>query len=122
MDDRRKTPRVKLECPVLMRALAKPETLSLTNSFCENISELGLKVTSFNYYLMKEKVHLHLFSPDCANLLDAVGEVVWVEKLPFQSRYKVGIRFVEESKSFYLKVKHLIKNCIMSLILKMEGK
>lgn len=69
----------------------------MRNSFSNNISEIGLGITSFDFFAVNKKVHLQLFSSAWAHLLEIIGRVIWIKRVPFQERFKIGIEFMDTS-------------------------
>ncbi|MFH1093879.1 MAG: PilZ domain-containing protein [Candidatus Omnitrophota bacterium] len=111
MDDKRQYIRQEYRCPLQIKALSLNGTQFIRNSFSNNISEIGLGITSFDFFGVNEKVHLQLFSSAWAHLLEIIGRVVWVERLPFQDRFKIGIEFVDTSESLKKKIKDIMSSC-----------
>ena len=97
MMERRKAERKNFSCPLQVQAISAEVGSFLRNSFCRNISLTGLSLTSFDFYPVEGKVHLQIFSNAWMKLIEIIGRVVWVEQLPFQNRYKIGIEFVDRS-------------------------
>jgi hypothetical protein len=107
MDDRRKFERRQVECALQIQAIAATDHI-IRNSFCNNVSQIGMSITSFDFYPVNGKVHLNLISTAFNTILEAIGRVVWVREMPFQKRFKIGIEFENASESLMAKVKALI--------------
>ncbi len=108
MGEKRQYIRHNIKCPLQIRALAMDGTQFMRNSFSNNISEIGLGITSFDFFAVNEKVHLQLFSSAWAHLLEIIGKVVWVKRLPFQDRFKIGIEFVDTTESLKQKIRSIM--------------
>ena len=108
MGDNRAYVRQDVNCPLQLKALTMEGTQFMRNSFSTNISEIGLGITSFDFFAVNEKVHLQLFSSAWASLLEIIGKVVWIKRLPFQDRFRIGIEFVDTSESSTQKIKNLM--------------
>ncbi len=108
MNDKRKYIRKDFEYPLQIRALTMDSTQFIRNSFSNNISEIGLGITSFDFFAVNEKIHLQIFSSVWAILVEIIGRVVWVKRLPFQDRFKIGIEFIDASESLMQKIKSLM--------------
>jgi len=108
MMERRRFPRIEHECPVQMRAVNNDEHNLLRNSFCRNISTVGVTVISFDFYPVNGKVYLELLSRTCAKLFAIIGRIVWVQQIPFQNKYKIGIEFMGTSVDSERKIKAIM--------------
>ena len=108
MSDKRQYIREDLRCPLQIKALSMDGTQFMRNSFSNNISELGLGITSFDFFAVGEKVHLQLFSSAWAQLLEIIGRVVWIKRLPFQDRFRIGIEFVDTTESLKQKIRGIM--------------
>ncbi len=98
MNERRRFPRQLLLCPVQIKAVDAADQYLMRNSFCMNISALGIEITSFDFYPVSGKVHLKLLSNACVKLFEIIGRIIWVQEMPFQNKYKIGIEFVDKSR------------------------
>lgn len=107
MDDRRRFERKGVECPLQIQAIAASDHM-IRNSFCNNVSQIGMSITSFDFYPVNGKVHLNLLSNALTSMVEAIGKVIWVRELPHQKRFKIGIEFVDISENLKEKVKSLI--------------
>ena len=108
MADKRQYIRADLRCPLQIKALSMDGTQFMRNSFSNNISQIGLGLTAFDFFAINEKVHLQLFSSAWVRLLEIVGRVVWIKRLPFQDRFKIGIEFVDISENAKQKIRSLM--------------
>ncbi len=108
MGEKRQYLRQEFKCPLQIKALAMDGTQFMRNSFSNNISEIGLGLTSFDFFAVNEKVHLRLFTDAWAQLLEIIGRVVWVKRLPFQERFKIGIEFVDTTESLKQKIRSIM--------------
>ena len=108
MDDKRLYLRQECRFPLQIKALSIDGTQFMRNSFSNNISEIGLGITSFDFFAVNEKVHLQVFSSAWAHLLEIIGKVIWIKIVPFQDRFKIGIEFVDSSESLKQKIKNIM--------------
>ena len=109
MDDRRRYERAKVACPLQVKAIAVDSPV-IRNSFCNNMSPVGMAFTSFDFYPVDGKVHLNILSAAMNKVMEVIGRVVWVREIPHQNRYKIGVEFEDCSDSFVDKVKKFITN------------
>jgi len=121
MIEKRKAQRVRMDCPVQVREVTYVPCELLRNSFCRNISQLGLEIVSFCPYQVTGQVHVRILSDDYISLLEAIGQVVWVHRFPFQNKYRVGIKFLYNRKIFYQKLKTLIRDTRIKCIFSSKG-
>ncbi len=108
MDDRRKFERSRVQCPLQIKAIAANDHM-IRNSFCNNISAVGMSITSFDFYPVDGKVHFSLLSNALTNMVEAIGRVVWIRELAHQKRFKIGIEFEDASEGLMNKIKSLIE-------------
>ena len=104
MNDKRQYIRQECTYPLQLKALTMDGTQFIRNSFSNNISEIGLGITSFDFFPVNEKVHLQLFTSAWGHLLEIIGRVVWIKRVPSQDRFKIGIEFVDTSESLKQKI------------------
>ncbi|MCK4994357.1 MAG: PilZ domain-containing protein [Candidatus Omnitrophica bacterium] len=112
MSEKRLSIRQDCSYPLQIKALTMDGTQFIRNSFSNNISEIGLGITSFDFFAVNEKVHLQVFSSAWANLLEIIGKVVWVKRLPFQERFKIGIEFVDTTESLKQRIKNIMNKSL----------
>ncbi|MBU1086643.1 MAG: PilZ domain-containing protein [Candidatus Omnitrophica bacterium] len=107
MDERRRFERKGVDCPLQIQAVAAAQHI-IRNSFCNNVSPVGMSITTFDFYPVNGKVHLNLLSSTLTSMVEAIGRVIWVRELPHQKRFKIGIEFEDASDSLMAKIKSLI--------------
>ncbi|MFH1776387.1 MAG: PilZ domain-containing protein [Candidatus Omnitrophota bacterium] len=64
---------------------------TLTN----DISAGGVKIMSDYFLPISTILTLQLSLDQAQEIVQATGEVVWIEKLPYSERYKIGVKFKE---------------------------
>lgn len=111
MDDRRRFQRNRVECSLQIQTLVANDHM-IRNSFCDNVSPVGMSITSFDFYPVDGKVHLNIMSSALTNMVEAIGRVVWVRELPNQKRFRIGIEFEDASESLIGKIKSLIEKSL----------
>ncbi|MFH1061542.1 MAG: PilZ domain-containing protein [Candidatus Omnitrophota bacterium] len=111
MDERRRFERSRVECPLQIQAISATDNM-IRNSFCNNVSPVGMSITSFDFYPVNGKVHLNLLSNALTSMVEAIGRVVWVREMPHQKRFKIGIEFENASENLMQKVRSLINNSL----------
>ncbi|MCG2713107.1 MAG: PilZ domain-containing protein [Candidatus Omnitrophica bacterium] len=108
MSEKRRYIRQELKYSLQIKSLAMDGVQFMRNSFSNNISEIGLGITSFDFFAVNEKVHLQLFSSAWVHLLEIIGKIVWIKRLPFQDRYKIGIEFVDTAESLKQRIRSMM--------------
>ena len=93
--ERRKFVRVSSDYPVQLKHVPQNYPIQVHNSMSQDISEGGLQLSSFYFYPVHCKMTFEIFVSQDTEPISGVGRVVWVEQLPYQDRYKVGIEFSE---------------------------
>jgi len=109
MIERRKYPRRDMECPLQIRVVDGDINSVKRNSFCKNISRVGLATMSFDFFPVNAIVHLQLFSETLGKILEVIGKVVWIKQLRFQHKYKLGIEFVDNSPDVEIKILDILQ-------------
>jgi c-di-GMP-binding flagellar brake protein YcgR len=97
VSERRKFVRVYSDFPVQLKDMKPDAPVQIHNSLSQDLSEGGVQISSFYFYPVHSKmmVELHLNNDSAA--VKTMGKVVWVEQLPYQDVFKVGIEFSELS-------------------------
>jgi len=94
-ENRRRFPRLTKDVSVQLKQVPDNYSVKIHNSILRDISEGGLQISSFYFYPVNFRMPVEVsMSPDRPPV-QGVGRVVWVEQLPYQERYKVGIEFTE---------------------------
>ncbi|RKY36006.1 MAG: hypothetical protein DRP78_04700 [Candidatus Omnitrophota bacterium] len=94
MSDRRKFVRIHSDFPIEVKQLPLTHQ-SVHNSLSLNISEGGVRISLFYFYPVNSKVNLTLFTAKDDLPFKALGKVSWVERVPYQERYRLGVEFVD---------------------------
>ncbi|MCM8812508.1 MAG: PilZ domain-containing protein [Candidatus Omnitrophica bacterium] len=98
MVERRNFPRITVACPVQIRSLsAVTDAVFIRNSFVRNLSRVGIELISFDFYGIDGRIHVHMFSDRNMPLMDITGRIVWVQQMPYQEKFRVGVQFLEMS-------------------------
>ena len=108
--ERRRFVRVASDLPVQLKRLPQDFPTSINNSLAQDISEGGLRISSFYFYPVNSKVTLEVFMRQGTEPVKAVGKVVWVEQLPYQERYRVGLEFSDINEDGRAHLKEVITN------------
>ncbi len=92
MYERRGCQRAILKDAVRFRPRSSEDT---TGALSCDISENGVKVSCGKFIALNTELVLEInLGAGC--IVDFVGRVVWVSKMPFSERYQMGIQFIEE--------------------------
>ncbi|MFH1459536.1 MAG: PilZ domain-containing protein [Candidatus Omnitrophota bacterium] len=110
MEERRRYKRENKEFSLQLNELNKTDHIAIKNSFCRDISCVGLSIFSFDFYPVNQKVHLKLYSSTWNELLDTVGKIIWVRQLPYQNKYRIGIEFTNTSQDAMKKIKTIVES------------
>jgi Tfp pilus assembly protein PilZ len=108
MIERRSFKRARVACQLQIQALAVDAPM-IRNSFCSDVSPVGMAITTFDFYPVNKKVHLNILSNALNKVIEAIGRVVWVKELPTQQRFRIGIAFEDTSEYFVKQVETFIK-------------
>ena len=90
--DRRKFVRVVSDLPVQMREM-NDFSNTIHNSLSHDISEGGVRISSFYFYPVNTKVKLELFLSQSLEPVKATARIVWIEQFSYQERYEIGLQF-----------------------------
>ncbi|MBI4845923.1 MAG: PilZ domain-containing protein [Candidatus Omnitrophica bacterium] len=91
--ERRRFVRVSSGCPVQIKQVPDSSPIRIHNSMLADISEGGLQLFSFYFYPVRCKFMVEVFLSPITESLKTLAKVVWIEQMPFQERYRVGIEF-----------------------------
>ncbi|MBU1087958.1 MAG: PilZ domain-containing protein [Candidatus Omnitrophica bacterium] len=112
VSERRKFVRVYSDFPVQLRYMKPNAPIQVHNSLSQDLSEGGMQLSSFYFYPVHSKMMVELFLNKDVAPIKTVGKVVWVEQLPYQDIFKVGIKFSELSDFNQTCLRELIINKI----------
>ncbi len=93
--ERREYFRKNSDFPVQSRQMLQESTGTIHNSMTLDFSESGLQLSSFHFYPVNSRMILDIFPLYDMEPIRSVGRVVWIEQVPYQERYKIGIEFSE---------------------------
>ncbi|MCK4994926.1 MAG: PilZ domain-containing protein [Candidatus Omnitrophica bacterium] len=93
VNERRENFRKNSEFPVQLRQIPQKNAGTIHNSMTHDFSESGVQLSSFYFYPVNSKMILELFPMHEMEPIMTVGRVVWVEQVPYQERYNIGIEF-----------------------------
>ena len=96
--DRRKFCRVLSDFPIQLQPVPQSRPGKIFNSLTQDVSEGGMKVSSFNFHPVNSRFMLEMLVSDDVEPIRSVGRVVWVEQLPYQDSFKLGIEFTDFSE------------------------
>lgn len=71
-------------------------------------SESGIQLSSFYFYPVNSKMILEIFPSNDTEPIITLGRVVWVEQVPCQEKYKIGIEFSEMNIESRVHLKEII--------------
>ncbi|MFH1061579.1 MAG: PilZ domain-containing protein [Candidatus Omnitrophota bacterium] len=108
VSERRKFVRVYSDFPVQLSYLKPDAPKQVRNSLSQDLSEGGLQVSSFYFYPVHSAMLIELHLNKDSAPIKTVGKVVWVEQLPYQDLFKLGIEFAELSDFNQTCVRELI--------------
>ena len=106
--ERRKFPRKNADFPVQLRPMSQKNAGAIHNSMTHDFSEGGMQLSSFYFYPVDSKMILKIFPLNDMEPISSVGRVVWIEQVPYQDRYKVGIEFAEMNYESRMSLKQMI--------------
>jgi len=106
--ERRTFVRVNSEFPVQLRPMHHDNPIQIHNSMSQDLSEGGMQISSFYFYPVHAKLMLELYLAIDSEPIITVGKVVWVEQVPYQDRYRVGIEFSGIEDENKTSLRHII--------------
>ncbi|MBI4708289.1 MAG: PilZ domain-containing protein [Candidatus Omnitrophica bacterium] len=107
MIERRKFQRKHLEFPLQLRPISGDERM-MRNSFSKDISETGAGITTFDFFPVNGKVHLKIFSNTLRQIMEIICKVVWIEQVPYQEKFKLGVEFIDNGDGVMRRIQGLI--------------
>ncbi len=112
VSERRKFIRIDSDFPVQLKYMKSNAPTQIHNSLSQDLSEGGMQISSFYFYPVHSKMLLELYLSLDEEPIKTVGKVVWVEQVPYQDLFKVGIEFSELSDISQTHVRELITDTI----------
>ncbi len=106
--ERRAFPRKHAVFPVQIRQMSQQRAGIIHNSMTHDFSESGIQLSSFYFYPVNSKMIFDIFPSYNMEPILTVGRVVWVEQVPYQEKYKIGIEFSEMNQESRLYLNRLI--------------
>jgi Tfp pilus assembly protein PilZ len=97
VSERRKFVRVYSDFPVQLRDMKPNAPVQIHNSLSQDLSEGGVQISAFYFYPVHTKMLLELHLNSDSAPVKTMGKVAWVEQLPYQEVFKIGIEFAELS-------------------------
>ena len=76
-----------------------------------DISEGGIRVNFNDFIPLGKEIRLEIFVT-MYRMIECIGRVVWVQKLPFSDRYQAGVEFIDSDSS--ADVKNSIRQLVSS--------
>ncbi|MBU1044930.1 MAG: PilZ domain-containing protein [Candidatus Omnitrophica bacterium] len=95
--ERRKFVRMYSDFPVQLKYMKPNTPIQIHNSLSQDLSEGGLQISSYYFYPVNSQMIVELQLNADTVPIKTVGKVVWVEQLPYQDVFKLGIEFSELS-------------------------
>lgn len=108
--ERREFLRMSSDFPVQLRQVPQKSTGTIHNSITHDFSESGIQLSSFYFYPVNSKMILEIFPVHDMEPILTVGKVVWVEQVPYQEKYKIGIEFSEMNAESRVQLKQIINS------------
>ena len=110
--ERREYFRRSSDFPVQARLMPQKSTGTIHNSMTRDFSESGMQLSSFYFYPVNSKMILEIFPIHDMEPIITVGRVVWIEQVPYQERYKLGIEFSEMNDESREHLKQIVNESI----------
>ncbi len=107
--ERRKFVRINSDLPVELKELPAYHPINLRNLMSLDISEGGLKLSAFYFYPVNSRLIIQVFLSPKMEPVKAVGKVSWVEQVPYQDRYKIGVEFSDITEEGRYNLRNIIK-------------
>lgn len=110
--ERRRYTRVESDFPVQLRHVQQYNPTQLHNSVSCDVSVGGMQVSSFYFYPIHCKMMVEVFTSEDKESIRGIGRIVWIEQLPYQERYKIGMEFFELSEDNKAQLRKTITNLV----------
>ncbi|MDP2938890.1 MAG: PilZ domain-containing protein [Candidatus Omnitrophota bacterium] len=105
--ERRKFRRASLDTPLRYKFKQANE---FGSTITRDISEGGLKLNLEKFVPINTDFVLELGLDKLSNIINAVGKVVWVTKIPHSERYQLGLEFQEINEQHKRDISSYIKS------------
>lgn len=110
VSERRKFARVQSDFPVQQRLMPQGNTQRIHNSISNDLSEGGIQLSSFYFYPVNSKIMIEVFLAWDEEPVHATGKVIWIEQIPHQERYRIGVEFSDLNEDNRSYLHRLIKD------------
>ena len=85
------------------------EASRFQDSLLKDIGAGGIRLLSRNFLPVDSKVKLEFFLTPASEALQAVGKVVWIQKIPYSYQHEVGIQFLDISEMNRKRIRHFVE-------------
>ncbi len=108
--DRRRVPRIDTELYLQAREVPFSEHNQFNGCICTNISGSGACVSTFSFYPVDKNIYVEAYDGDTDYAFKVIGRVVWVEEVPSQRKFRMGIEWSDFCNEQYEHLKNLVIN------------
>jgi c-di-GMP-binding flagellar brake protein YcgR len=112
VSERRKFVRIDSDFPVQLKYMDSNSPGHVHNSLSQDLSEGGMQISSFYFYPVHSRMLMELYLSMDSEPVKTMGKIVWIEQLPYQDMYKVGIEFSDLNDKGHDSLKELIDDTI----------
>lgn len=106
--EERRFPRVALNSEVKFQ-IRQSKKFGLTH--CRDISEGGVRIIAEEFIPLGTTMKLEIILKNALKCIDAVAEVVWLQRIPHSERYQLGLRFCEIADTYRNDIHEFIEAC-----------
>ena len=106
--ERRECLRKNSDFPVQLRQMLQENRVTIHNTLTHDFSESGIQLSSFYFYPVNSRMILEIFPAHDMEPIMTVGRVVWVEQIPYQEKYKIGIEFSDMNDESRVHLKQIV--------------
>lgn len=111
-DNRRRGLRADTDFSVKLKEIVHNRLPQIQNMLTRNVSETGLQLSSFNFYPVNTRLVMEASLSNKSEPVAVVGRVVWIEQLPYQERFKMGVEFSEMSEDARMQFQNTIQSFV----------
>ncbi|MCM8814043.1 MAG: PilZ domain-containing protein [Candidatus Omnitrophica bacterium] len=106
--EQRRAARVYSNFSVQVRPFRNGFNPHIYHALSQDVSETGIKLNSFDFFSINARLFMELLIAEHVVPVRSVGRVVWIERISYQDRYKLGVDFSELTSSDRHCLQHFI--------------
>jgi len=102
---KREFPRMRYPVPIRFGGeAARPQ-----DTLMKDIGAGGIRLLSRDFLPIDARIKLEFFLTPASEAFQAVGKVIWIQKVPYSYQHEVGIQFLDISEANRKRIRHFVE-------------